>query len=76
MPTRRKTTPRSEAARQRKVNANAWERGVVTETLPNGERTPLLDDNLQPIGLAKWQDEPKWRQRKQRLDAEIAANRK
>jgi len=73
MPSRRSQRPRSERSRGQKDNSNAWERGVVTESAPDGSRVPLLDDRLQPIGLKQWANEPKWREAKRRLDAERAS---
>lgn len=74
LPTRSRPKPRSQKSHDAKDNSNAWERGVVTETLPNGERTPLLDEHGNTIGLKQWVNEPKWRERKQKLDHAIAAN--
>lgn len=32
----------------------AWERGIVTETRPDGSRVPILDSNLRPIRVKEY----------------------
>ena len=43
----------------------AWERGIVTESRPDGSRMPILDASLKPIRVKEYA------QRRREIDAKV-----
>ena len=48
----------------RKPEPPSWEKGIVTETRPDGSRMPMLDEHLRPIHVKQYAE------RKHEFDAE------
>lgn len=48
------TPSRFHHGRRRKVEAPSWEKGIVTETRPDGSKMPMLDESLRPIHVKQY----------------------
>lgn len=71
VPTRQMSAPQTpamtEARKDAKDNANAWERGHVYDTMPNGAKVPFIDGNGSPIGTKELVNKPKLQEARKAL---------